>query len=93
MEETKNEIVLKASSTTNVGKLAGAIVASYEKEENPDILIRSVGAGAVNQATKATIIANRQLIKKGLIAYILPSFSNFEDGKTAIVYSIRIKKV
>lgn len=93
MEETNNEIVLKASSTTNVGKLAGAIVASYEKENNPDIIVRSVGAGAINQATKATIIANRQLIKKGKLAYILPSFDNFEEGKTAVVFSIKIKKV
>ena len=85
--------VLRASRTTNVGKLAGAIVASFEKGKYPEILVRSIGAGAVNQAVKSTIIANRQFVKKGYIAMILPSFSDFDNGKTAVVFSIKVRKL
>lgn len=92
-QTTENDVVLKVSSTTNVGKLAGAIVASFEKDNDAEILVRSIGAGAVNQAVKSTIIANRQLVKKGCIALILPSFSDFDEGKTAVVFSIKVKKL
>lgn len=73
------EKILLVKSSTNVGKLAGSVVHAVRTSE--DVKIRGVGAGAVNQAIKAIILANKSLEKEGSKLAIIP---NFIDSKNSI---------
>lgn len=94
--ETKSneERILKVGSGTDAQKLASTIHSAYM--ENPDvpICLKSVGAGAVNQGIKATIIANKYFISKGLTIKIAPSFRDLPDENiTAIEMRLRINRL
>ena len=92
MEEQKHKI-LKVGSATNVGKLAGAIVKVYEEDPKRHITLSGIGAGAVNQSVKAIIVANKQFIRFGIVATILPAFSE-DTGKkdeiTALIMRLKM---
>jgi stage V sporulation protein S len=55
--------VLFVRPSSNVQGLGGAISSSIH--EHPRITLRAIGAGAVNQAIKATIHAGQQLAGEG----------------------------
>lgn len=99
LEKSEDECLLRVSSTTNVGKLAGSIYASYKENETAIIIMRTIGAGALNQGIKGVILANKQFSKIGLAATCLPYFKSFEsDGEngrdmTAIEMILKIKRV
>jgi stage V sporulation protein SpoVS len=60
-------------------------------------ILRGVGAGAVSQMTKATIISKGVLAQKGVNLRIDPSFQDIpsrkEEGKTitAILYKLELR--
>lgn len=68
----KNEI-LKVSSKSNPNLIAGAI-AGQIKENNRSEL-KAVGAGAINQAMKAIIIAKGFLVPIGIDIVCIPAFT------------------
>jgi stage V sporulation protein S len=68
---------LKVSSTSKVGKVAGAI--SHYIEEEKKIEIAAIGAGAVNQSIKAIAAARGHLAVKGIDIYCIPGFSTITD--------------
>lgn len=83
------ENILRVSAGSNAQAVASAIAhAIYEKRT---CKIRAVGAGAVNQATKAIAIARGYTAPRGLdIAYI-PGFTTIKshDGDiSAIVITV-----
>lgn len=87
--------VLRVKGSTNVGKLAGSIVSAQESGAER-ILVRAIGASALNQATKAIIISNKQFIGKGLICSMIPSFSTFKNEEvelTAIELTLKFNFV
>ena len=43
---------LRCSSSTDAKKLAGSIYSTYQSNPDNDIIIRVIGAGALNQAIK-----------------------------------------
>ena len=58
MSNQKEPITLKVSSGGNVKSIAGAIIENLKKVKAKEIIkIRAIGAGSVNQATKAMIVA------------------------------------
>lgn len=65
-------IILKASSESNPRSIAGAIAGSIEEEGSAEI--RAIGAGALNQAVKAAIIARGFYAPKGIDLFLTPSF-------------------
>lgn len=69
---------------TDASKLSAAIVSYYEKSPSTPIVLRVVGAGALNQAVKGAIISNKYFCKKGLKASLVPSFKDLSEGMTAI---------
>lgn len=69
----KNEI-LKVSSKSNPNLIAGAI-AGQIKESNKSEL-KAVGAGAINQAMKAIIIAKGFLAPVGINIVCIPAFTD-----------------
>ena len=87
-ENLESEILLLVGGETNVNKLAGAIISNHLQNSKKTILLRTVGAGALNQAVKGVILANQHFSKKGKIAHSLPYFTEIEDKKTAIVQKL-----
>lgn len=79
---TANEGVIWVGSTTETQKLASSIFNSRVKEGRGEVKLRGIGAGAVNQMTKAYIIAKGKLIEKGIAASIDVSFKDVEPEDT-----------
>lgn len=82
--------VLKVSSATNAPKLAGALTAVVR--EDGGATMQCIGAGAVNQAVKATAIARGFLAPQGIEICILPGFKDISVGgskKTSVNMEVR----
>ena len=87
----KTEQVIKVSSSSSVSTLSGCIVSSIE--EGNEVELRAMGAGALNQATKAFIKARGVLSTHGLDTYLLPGFISVkEKGEERTVISLKIMK-
>ena len=85
--------VLKVSSKSQSKAVAGAMSLILEKDEQ--VVIQSIGAGAVNQAVKAIAIARGFLAPKGIDIYVQVSFVELSiDSKerTGIKFSVTTKK-
>ncbi len=84
--------ILKVSSKSNPSKVAGAIANVFREQKRLEI--HTVGAGSLNQAIKAVIIARGYVAPMGDNLIITPSFSDITiDGadKTAIKLLIESK--
>ena len=82
-------MILKVSSKTEVGKLAGSIAQAIRQDLKVEI--QCVGAGAINQAIKASIVANGMLSQQGISTLLKPYFNDILiDGerRTAIVFEV-----
>jgi stage V sporulation protein S len=79
------KVAARSRSTAVAGAIAGVV------RENGRAEVQAIGAGAVNQAIKATAIASGYLELDGIIIVCLPSFVEVEiDGqeRTAIRLAI-----
>ncbi len=79
------KVSAKSRSTSVAGAIAGVI------RENGRAEIQAIGAGAVNQAIKATAIARGYLTLDGIDVVCVPSFTEVEiDGqeRTALRFVI-----
>lgn len=86
------KIELKVSSKSNPNSVAGAI-AEFIKE-NDVINIKTIGAGALNQAMKAIAIARGFIVPQGIDIVCVPSFYRTEiDGDEISAIMLTIKKV
>lgn len=65
--------VLKVSTKSDTSKVAGAI--TNQIKENGKSEIQVIGAGALNQAMKAIIIARGFLVPSGIEIKVKPSFT------------------
>lgn len=86
------EMELKVSGTSDPKKVAGAI-ASLIKENKYKLVIRVIGAGALNQAVKAIIIARGFLAPCGVDLGFIPSFcivnmKEFDEEKSGLELKI-----
>lgn len=81
----KTPEVLKVSSTSRPTSVAGAIAGIIRHSGRTEL--QAVGAGAVNQATKAIAIARRYLAPDGIDIVSIPDFtivSIADQDKTAM---------
>lgn len=77
--------LLKVSSKSNPNSVAGAIAGVVREKGIAEV--QSVGAGALNQAVKAVIIARGFLAPIGIDLICIPAFSEIDidgDERTAI---------
>ena len=84
---------LLVARTTEVKSLAGAI--SNIIKQGHEVRLQAVGAGAVNQAVKATATAGTYLMPYGMEIAAQPAFAIVELGgeeKTAIAIKVRVIK-
>lgn len=92
MTEHKEEQILRVSAGSNPQAVASAIAHSIY--ETRGCKLRAVGAGAVNQATKAIAIARGYTAPRGLDLVCIPGFSTIDshDGQiSAIVYTVEVR--
>jgi stage V sporulation protein S len=84
--------VLRVGAGSNPQAVASAIAhAIYEKRT---CKLRAVGAGAVNQATKAIAIARGYTAPRGLDLVCIPGFASIDshDGTiSAVVWTVEVR--
>jgi stage V sporulation protein S len=80
---------LRVAGRTSTPELASAI--SHAVYDGKPVILRAIGAGAVNQAVKALIVAQGYVAQRGLMLANRPGFIEVElDGetRTAIVFHV-----
>jgi stage V sporulation protein S len=86
-------VVLKISSKSNPSSVAGAIAGMIN--ENKNVELNAVGAGAVNQAVKAVAIARGFVAPSGKNLVCIPAFTimNIEEVyRTGIKFIVKEEK-
>ena len=81
--------VLKVSSTSDPKSVAGALAAVIRDEGRAEI--QAIGAGAVNQATKAIAISRGYVAPNGIDLIMIPAFTEIEideEERTALKFVI-----
>ena len=85
---------LKVSGGTDPNSTAGAIM-NFHSEGIPTAVV-GIGAGAVNQMMKATIIASGMAAQKGLSLTLKPGFKEVTikgQSRTAIIAYVLIRRL
>ncbi len=81
--------VIKVSGTSRTSAVAGAIAGVFREHQRAEV--QAIGAGAVNQAVKALILARSYLAEDGYHVVFVPKFTDVEiDEKvrTAIKFVV-----
>lgn len=84
--------VIKVKAVSRTAAVAGAIAGIFRDMKHAEV--QAIGAGAVNQAVKAMVLAKNFLAQDGIEVVFIPEFVNVEiEGKvrTAIRFVIDIK--
>ncbi|MBA4420336.1 MAG: stage V sporulation protein S [Anaerolinea sp.] len=72
--------IIKVSANSRTASVAGAIAGVMREHKHAEV--QAIGAGAVNQAVKALILAKGYLAADGMDIFCLPEFVDVEiDGK------------
>jgi stage V sporulation protein S len=72
--------IIKVSAESRTSAVAGAIAGVVREHKRAEV--QAIGAGAVNQAVKATAIARGYLHEDGIEVICIPEFTSVEiDGK------------
>lgn len=72
--------VIKVSAGSRTSSVAGAIAGVVREHKRAEV--QAIGAGAVNQAVKATAIARGYLQEDGIDVICIPEFTSVDiDGK------------
>jgi len=84
--------IIKVSGTSRTSAVAGAIAGVFR--ENKRAEIQAIGAGAVNQAVKAVILASGYLAEDGYDVVFSPEFVDVEIEdkiRTAIKMTVELR--
>lgn len=72
--------IIKVSANSRTASVAGAIAGVMREHKHAEV--QAIGAGAVNQAVKALVLARGYLAADGMEIFCLPEFVDVEiDGK------------
>ena len=85
--------IIKVKSVSRTAGVAGAIAGVFR--DNMHAEVQAIGAGAVNQAVKALVLAKNFLEQDNIDVVFTPEFVNVEiDGKvrTAIRFNVVLKE-
>jgi stage V sporulation protein S len=84
--------IIKVSGTSRTSSVAGAIAGVFR--ENMRAEVQAIGAGAVNQAVKALILAKGYLAEDGHEVIFIPEFTEVQiEGKerTAVKFNVELR--
>ncbi len=82
---------IKVSAKSHSSAVAGAIAGIVRQQKHADV--QAIGAGAVNQATKAIAIARTYLEPDGLDIICVPAFVEVDvtgEERTAVKFSVDV---
>jgi len=83
--------VIKVSGTSRTSAVAGAIAGVFR--ENKRAEIQAIGAGAVNQAIKALVLARGYLAEDGFEVIFFAEFTDVEiDDKVRTAIKITVEE-
>jgi stage V sporulation protein S len=72
--------VIKVKASSRTAAVAGAIAGIMRERQHVEV--QAIGAGAVNQAIKALVLAKGYLAEEGVLIICIPEFVDVEiDGK------------
>lgn len=75
--------IIRVSSSSRTASVAGAIAGVVRDNLDRTAKIQAIGASAVNQATKALVLATDYLAQDGIAVVFIPEFVNVDiNGKT-----------
>ena len=81
--------VLRVSTSSDVKAVAGAIAGCVRRSGSVGLEV--IGAGALNQAVKATVVARAITVGEGLDLVVTPSFHSVEiDGAERTALRLRV---
>jgi stage V sporulation protein S len=81
--------VIKVKAVSRTAAVAGAIAGVMREQKHAEV--QAIGAGAVNQAVKALVLAKNFLLQDGMDIFIIPEFVNIEieeKVRTAIKFVV-----
>jgi stage V sporulation protein S len=81
--------IIKVSGNSRTSAVAGAIAGVFR--DNKTVEIQAIGAGAVNQAVKALVLAKNYLAEDGYDIIFIPSFTEVvinDNERTAVQFII-----
>lgn len=83
--EAGDEAVLRVGASSSAPSLAAAI--SHAVYDGKKVVLRAIGAGAVNQAVKAVAIAQGFVGQRGLTLLMRPGFTTVKmnDGDVSAI--------
>lgn len=83
--------IIKVSGTSRTSAVAGAIAGVFR--DNNRAVVQAIGAGAVNQAVKALILAKGYLSEDGFDVIFLPEFTDVEiEGKVRTAIKLTVEE-
>jgi stage V sporulation protein S len=81
--------IIKVSANSRTAAVAGAIAGIMRESRLAEV--QSIGAGAINQAIKAIILAKGYLVNDGIEIVCVPEFVDVEiDGKVRTAIRLTI---
>jgi len=84
--------IIKVKANSRTAAVAGAIAGVMREHNHAEV--QAIGAGAVNQAVKALVLARGYLAEDGMPIVCLPEFVDVDiDGKirTAVKITVEIR--
>ena len=82
--------IIKVKATSRTAAVAGAIAGGIREHKHAEV--QSIGAGAVNQAVKALVLAKGYLAEDGITIVCMPEFVDVEiEGKVRTAIKIVIE--
>lgn len=81
--------IIKVKATSRTAAVAGAIAGVMREHKHAEV--QAIGAGAVNQAVKAMVLARGYLAEDGMQVFFVPEFVDVDiDGKVRTAIKIVI---
>lgn len=86
-----NVDVIKVSGSSRTSAVAGAIAGVFRDNKRAEV--QAIGAGAVNQAVKALVLARGYLREDGFNVCCMPEFADVEiDGKVRTAIKLVVEE-
>ncbi len=83
--------LIKVSARSRTAAVAGAVAGVFREHGSADV--QAIGAGAVNQAVKAIVIAKGYLAEEDVDVVSTPSFVDIDiDGKERTAVRFHVEK-
>ena len=86
--------IIKVKAISRTAAVAGAIAGVMREQRHAEV--QAIGAGAVNQAVKALVLAKNFLVQDGMEIFISPEFVNIEieeKVRTAIKFVVEPREL